>query len=59
VAKSATNVRLDDRRFGTVAGGLTDQTPDYRGARGRYLVIVSGGVDGLTVDALPCPQPGR
>jgi len=59
VAKSATNVRLDDRRFGAAADGLTGQTPDYRGARGRYLVIVSGGVDGLIVDALRGPQPGR
>src|SRR5262245_17966904 len=59
VAKSATNVRLDDRRFGAVADGLTDQTADYQGARDRYLVIVSGGVDGLTVQALADPQPRR
>jgi hypothetical protein len=59
VAKGATNVRLDDRRFGAVADGLTDQTADYQGARGRYLVIVSGGVDGLTVQALADPQPRR
>jgi hypothetical protein len=59
VAKGATNVRLDGRRFGAVADGLTDQTADYEGVRDRYLVIVSGGVDGLTVEALADPQPGR
>jgi hypothetical protein len=59
VAKGATNVRLDRRRFGTVADGLSDQTASYEGARDRYLVIVSGGVDGLTVAALADPQPGR
>lgn len=59
VAKSATNVRLDGRRFDALADGLTGQTADYEGARDRYLVIVSGGVDGLTVEALADPQPGR
>jgi hypothetical protein len=42
-----------------VVDGLTDQTADYEGARDRYLVIVSGGVDGLTVEALTDPQPAR
>lgn len=55
VAKGATNVRLDDRRFGAVVDGLTGQTADYQGVRDRYLVIVSGGVDGLTVEALADP----
>lgn len=59
VAKGATNVRLGDRRFGAVADGLTGQTADYQGARDRYLVIVSGGVDGLTVEAPADLQPGR
>jgi hypothetical protein len=59
VAKGATNVRLDGRRSGAVADGLTDQTAGYEGVRDRYLVIVSGGVDGLTVEALADPQPGR
>jgi hypothetical protein len=59
VAKGATNVHLDGRRFGAVADGLSEQTAAYQGARDRYLVIVSGGVDGLTVQALPDPQPGR
>ena len=59
VAKGAANVRLDDRSFGAVADGLTYQTADYQRVHGRYLVIVSGGVDGLTVGALPGPQPGR
>jgi hypothetical protein len=59
VAKGAANVRLDGRRFGAAADGLTDQTADYEGVRGRYLVIVSGGVDGLTVETLADPQPGR
>ena len=59
IAKGATNVRLDDRSFGAAANGLTGQTADYQGVRGRYLVIVSGGVDGLTVETLPDPRPGR
>jgi hypothetical protein len=59
VAKGATNVRLDGRGFGAMVDGLTDQTADYQGARDRSLVIVSGGVDGLTVEALADPQPGR
>ncbi len=56
VAKGATNVRLDDRRFGAVVDGLTGQTADYQGVRDRYLVIVSGGADGLTVEALADPD---
>jgi hypothetical protein len=59
IAKGATNVRLDDRSFGAVANGLTDQTAGYQAAHDRYLVIVSGGVDGLTVEALADLQPGR
>lgn len=59
VARSATNVRLDGRGFGAVAAGLTDQSADYQGVRDRYLVLVSGGVDGLAVEALADPQPGR
>jgi hypothetical protein len=59
VAKGATNVRLDGRRFGAMVDGLTGQTADYQGARDRYLVIVSGGVHGLAVEALADPQPGR
>jgi hypothetical protein len=55
VAKGATNVRLDGRGFGAVADGLTGQTAGYEGVRDRYLVIVSGGVDGLTVEALADP----
>jgi hypothetical protein len=59
VAKGATNVRLDDRSFGAAGDGLTGQTAGYQGACDRYLVIVSGGVDGLTVEALADTQPRR
>jgi hypothetical protein len=59
VAKGAAGVRLDGRGPGAVADGLTDQTAGWEGARDRYLVIVSGGADGLTVEPLGDPRPGR
>lgn len=49
IAKGATDVVLDDRRFGAVGNGLADQTEGYEAMENRYLVIVSGGVAGLTV----------
>jgi hypothetical protein len=59
VAGGATDVRLDGRGFGAVARGLAGQTAGYERVRDRYLVIVSGGADGLTVETLADPRPGR
>lgn len=59
VAKGSKDVRLDGRGLGAAAHGLTGQTAGYQGARDRYLVIVSGGADGLTVEPLAGPHPGR
>ncbi|MQA87737.1 MAG: hypothetical protein GEV03_24720 [Streptosporangiales bacterium] len=50
VAKGATKVALDDRRFGAVGGGLAEQTPGYATTNARYLLVVSGGADALTVE---------
>lgn len=50
VGKGVTDVALDDRRFGAVGGGLTDQTFGYDTARSRCLLVVSGGAAGLTVE---------
>lgn len=49
ITKGATDVVLDDRRFGAVGGGLVDETGDFAAAPHRYLVTVTGGVDRLTV----------
>lgn len=49
VAKGATKVALDDRWFGAVGNGLTDESASYGATADRYRLIVSGGVDGLTV----------
>jgi len=51
IAKGATDVVLDDRRFGAVGNGMADQSDGYEAAADRYLVIVSGGVSGLTLRA--------
>jgi 2-polyprenyl-6-methoxyphenol hydroxylase-like FAD-dependent oxidoreductase len=48
-AKGVTKVTLDDRSFGAVGNGLTDETPGYGTAEDRYLILVSGGVSGLTL----------
>ncbi|XVQ11359.1 FAD-dependent oxidoreductase [Spirillospora sp. CA-255316] len=48
-AKGLTKVTLDDRSFGAVGNGLTDETPGYGTAEDRYLVIISGGASGLTL----------
>ena len=53
ITKGATKVDLDDRRFGAVGNGLADHTTGYETAADRYLVLVSGGVDGLTVTTHP------
>jgi hypothetical protein len=49
VARGAANLRLDQRRFGAVGRGLSDQTAGYDQAPDRYLVSVSGGADGLDI----------
>lgn len=49
IAKGSTNVRLDGRRFGAVGKGLADQAAGYDTAQDRYLIIATGGVDGLTI----------
>lgn len=49
LGKGATDVALDDRRFGAVGGGLTDETSGYDTAQARYLVVVPGGAAGLAV----------
>jgi hypothetical protein len=49
IAKGATRIALDDRQFGAVGNGLADHTSGYEDTENRYLVIVSGGADGLTV----------
>ncbi|MGH3764040.1 MAG: hypothetical protein ACRDTX_02615 [Pseudonocardiaceae bacterium] len=49
IAKGATNVTLDDRFFGAVGNGLADQAAGYAATADRYRLIISGGVDGLTI----------
>lgn len=50
IARGSTKVSLDARRTGAVGNGMADQTPGYDESPDRYLVLVSGGVDGLTVE---------
>ncbi|MDT7712624.1 MAG: hypothetical protein QOG46_1313 [Pseudonocardiales bacterium] len=45
----AANVALDNRWFGAVGNGLTVQSASYDEAADRYRMIISGGVDRLTV----------
>ncbi|MGH3372605.1 MAG: hypothetical protein ACRDPR_21675 [Nocardioidaceae bacterium] len=49
IAKGATKVDLDDQRFGAVGNGLAAQTNGFDSSPDGYLVVVSGGVDGLTI----------
>lgn len=49
LAGGATNVALDDRRYGALGGGLADHTEGYAPAAPHYLVIVAGGADTLTI----------
>jgi hypothetical protein len=53
IAKGATNVNLDARRFGAIGNGLADQTADYGTSADSYLLLVAGGADGLTVTPRP------
>ncbi|MFC5749583.1 hypothetical protein [Actinomadura rugatobispora] len=48
-AKGLTKVTLDGRSFGAVGNGLTDETPGYGTTEDRYLILISGGVSGLTL----------
>lgn len=52
IARGSTHVSLDARRTGAVGNGLADQTTGYDESPDRYLVLVSGGVDGLTIEHL-------
>lgn len=52
IARGCTRVALDERRFGAVGNGLVDQTDGYDETTDRYLLLVTGGVDGLTVKGL-------
>lgn len=49
IAKGAVKVALDHKRFGAVGNGLSEETGGYETTSDGYLVIVSGGVDGLTI----------
>jgi hypothetical protein len=49
VAKGATKVALGNRSVGAVGGGLADQTSGYDESDARYLVIIAGGADTVTV----------
>ena len=51
IARTATNVRFGGRRPQTApAMGLIDQTHGWDPEAPGYLVLVSGGVDGLTIE---------
>ncbi|HEY8474771.1 MAG TPA: hypothetical protein VIL37_19390 [Natronosporangium sp.] len=49
LAGGATNVTLDDKRFGAIGRGLTDHTDGYDPTAPHYLVTVAGGADTLTI----------
>ena len=51
VSGGATELALDEQRFGAIGGETRLQTSDYEDAADRYDVEVSGGASGLTVDA--------
>lgn len=48
-ARGLTGLTLDDRTYGAVGGGLTDQTPGYACAEDRYLVLISGGAADVSI----------
>jgi len=49
IAKGATKVALDERWFGAVGGGLTEQTSRSWTTEHCYHVIVSGGADTVVI----------
>lgn len=49
IGKGATRVRLDDRWFGAVGGGLTEETSGPGTGGNGYQVIVSGAADTVTI----------
>ncbi len=56
LANGATDVSLDNRRYGAFGNRLTDRTPGYDTAENRYLLIASAAVDGLTITHRGRPQ---
>lgn len=52
MAKGATKVALDDRRFGAVGGGLLDHTGGYDPDQPHYAVTVAGGADTVTISEI-------
>lgn len=49
VTGAASDVRLDDWRLDATGGGFAEQTPGYDTARMRYLLVVTGAADRLTI----------
>lgn len=45
----ATDIVLDDRRFGAIGGGMTDNTSGYESSEPHYRLTVSGGATKLHV----------
>lgn len=51
LGSGAANLRLDDRTFGAVGGGLVHQTPGWDDSTAsRLLIVATAGVNDLTVD---------
>jgi putative polyketide hydroxylase len=48
-AKAITRLTLDERFFGAVGHGLTDETPGYGTATDRYLILVQGGLSRMSI----------
>jgi hypothetical protein len=49
IGKGATKVRLDDRWFGAVGGGLIEESSPPHGGGHGYQVVVSGSADTVTI----------
>ena len=49
VARGASELSLDDRRFGALGGPSSWQSPDFEAATDRYDISVAGGARELTV----------
>jgi len=51
--KGVTKVTVDGRSYGAIGGGLVDETPRFGAAVDRYVLAITGGVTGLTVETAP------
>lgn len=51
VTGGASNLDVDGRRFGVVAGSQAYESPEYAEASGRYDIQVSGGATRVTIDS--------